>query len=116
MAKYVTTYPIKRLTNQFGKGAAGQAAGRAAARNVKPGIKSASPVKTGGLKRSVKVKAVVKTDNPRLEVETRDYGLYQDKGTRSGVPRTGFVTDTVKQNRDLWEAAGRKAGVRKQGK
>lgn len=109
---YKKSVPIKRLKNQFGSGAAGKAAGDAAAKNLFSAISKKAPVDSGKLRRSVDVRPIIRTKNPRLEVTTRDYGLYQDLGTRKGVPRTGFVTDTAKTQRSSFETAGKRAGKR----
>jgi len=105
----VASYPAKRIVKQLG-GLTKKNRGHlnAEARNLQAQIKASGdvPVDTGLLTRSVKVE-FVGGKNPRMDVRTVDYGLYQHEGTSHGVPATKFSVPTIKGGRRDWEAAVR---------
>lgn len=112
--KTIKIYPAKRVVQQIG-GLTKKNRGHlnAEARNLQTNIKSSGdvPEATGRLKRSVKVQ-FVGGSNPRFELKTEDYGLYQHDGTRTGVPATKFGDKHIKDERQSWEAAVRERAKR----
>jgi len=121
MARYPSKHqeeiPAKRLANQLSSKTATQkrAGMNAAAHELQGAIKLTTPVDTGELQRSVTVRAVVQTPNPRFVVETAQHGLFVEHGTRNMLARP-FIRNTSAHTRSAWEAAGREAAASKKGK
>ena len=109
MAKFKMTFNAKRAVKVADEGTIKGM--RKAAELIEKGIKSLAPVRSGKLKRSVKVKAVTRGKNPRIEVTTVRYGGAVELGIRPGLgankygnyPRQPFIEPVVKGLRSQWE-------------
>lgn len=67
-------------------------------------IKAITPVDKGDLQKSVTVRAITRTPNPRIEVKTLFYGLFVEKGTVN-MEKQPFIRPVMVGMRKSWEKA-----------
>ncbi len=119
MPRYRRSFPAQRIVNQL-SGNTGVVTrpirknltteGRVLQAQIRRS--NALPVDTGRLQRSVKVKFVGGKD-PRFTTETVEHGLFQNEGTRKGVPARRFLEESLSgTGRQVWEASARKRAKR----
>ena len=96
-------FSAKRIKSQVGTSNNALLAMQLATERARARVALGAPVDTGELRDSVEAKAVLRTDDPRVEIKTVVHGGYVEKGTKHMAPNP-YIAPVMKTDRATWEA------------